>query len=632
MKNRTYAEVIRILLENKDKDYCSSEQIAYALNISKRTVLTYLDKIKGDCAQAGFEVIAKQGYGCRLIIRNEDRFYDWFASINEQEPLSDVEKRRKIIFHKLISSSNYVNIYDLADELYVSASLIRKDIKRIQPLIDQYHLTLKHSHSHGYIIIGEEKDIRNAIAKECSDCLEYIAKEENNEHRNQILDMLSASIEKNLIASNISISSQSVNSLAIHILIAINRIETDNAIRVPNIQEHERKSAEYLTAEKINKDIERIFGISLSRDELYYFSQHIKGNNSTALDSNLVFDLDDPEVITFYNLFLRSIYKRGEVDFFNDDNLRLNLMNHISLFLYRLKHDTQIVRSNLLSIKDEFPYANELAIIGLRAIEEKYGKDISEEETLYFAIHLALSLETNKDFKKYNLAVILDDSVTIFRLISYKINQVLKDKINIIQLFSYNDLNEEALAQFDILINATGKKLWFDKPVISTGEFIADNDITLIKLVMDKLDEQNDLDEFMSKDLYFVLDCSTKEELLHTAIQAISKKLGFNADEFYKSVMDREKYSSTAYSRRIAIPHPLESEKYPSFISICRLNKPILWDSKYVQFVFLFSLKNSQKTVQVFFNELSRIILSNDKIFRLQKAESYEDFIKEFYK
>ncbi len=148
---------------------------------------------------------------------------------------------------------------------------------------------------------------------------------------------------------------------------------------------------------------------------------------------------------------------------------------------------------------------------------------------------------------------------------------------------------------------------------------------------MDKLDEQNDLDEFMSKDLYFVLDCSTKEELLKEVINIISEKLCFDGNDFYNSVIEREKYSSTAYSKKIAIPHPIESGKYPNFISICRLNKPILWDDKYVQLVFLFSLNSSQKTIQVFFKELSKIILSNDKIFLLQKTETYEEFIDVFY-
>ena len=62
MENKTYVDIISLLNENKD-DYMTSEQIAYTLSISKRTVLTYLNKIKDDAADHGFKIITKQGYG-----------------------------------------------------------------------------------------------------------------------------------------------------------------------------------------------------------------------------------------------------------------------------------------------------------------------------------------------------------------------------------------------------------------------------------------------------------------------------------------------------------------------------------------------------------------------------------------
>lgn len=631
MKNKNYADIIRYLAENKENGYISSEQIAYSLNISKRTVLSYLQRIKQDSTALGFRIITKQGYGCALEVCNETVFLAWYNEIFENEIISDVEKRRKMIFIKLILTSEYVNVYDLADELYISASLVRKDIKNLKPLVEQYNLKLKHSHSHGYLIYGEEKDIRRAIAKECSDYLENFSLDSHKEYRTEVLEMLSTSINKHMISANISISPQSVNSLAIHILIAINRMETNNAISVTGISDSIEDSIEYITAEKINEDIKDIFGLSLSKDEIYYFSQHIRGNNGSALEKNLVTDLDDIEVIGFYNLFLRGIYKHSNIDFFVDTNLRYNLLNHISLFISRLKDDTQIVRSNLSRIKDEFPYANELAILGLREIEQKYQKSISEQETLYFTIHLALSLETNKSLNKYNFAVILNDSVTVFRLISHKLNQILKDKINIIQFISPEKYTAMNVFDFDIILDTTGMNKRA-KHQIYVDKFLSESDVSAILMAVEKLDEKNNLNEFMSEDLYFELECGSKEEVLKKMIHQICQKYSFDENEFYCSVIEREKCCSTAYSKKIAIPHPLDSSKYPNFISVGRLSKPVLWNDRHVQLVFLFSLSSSQKVVQGFFDKLSKLIMSNDKIFLLQKTDSYQSFIEEFYK
>ncbi len=629
MQNKI-VDVTRLLYENHDNDYITSEQIAYTLGVSKRTVLTYLDRIRDESFGNGFEIVAKQGYGCKLNIKDINAFDKWFYRLQQDEQVTEVEKRRMMIFNRLISSSNYVNIYDLADDLCVSVSSARKDISSLKSLIEKYHLQLKHSRSKGYVIVGEEKDIRNAIAKECSSFIQYMSEVQGEEEQTQMLDLLHMSIEKNLAKKNISISHDSVRSLAIHILIAINRIETNNTIKISSIPSIERKSVEYKVVERINRDINRIFGISLPKEEVYFLCQHIRSQNA---DTNLDIDLEDSEVIAFLNLFLKTILEQTRINFFDDDNLRNNLINHIFLFLKRLKSGDQIVKSNLSSIKDAFPYANELTVIGLIPIEKKYKTTISEEEKLYFAIHLELSLETNKDVKKYNLAVVLNNSETIFRLISLKINQALKDRINIIKMFTSDNLFEKDIEQFDIIVNASAKKLWFDIPTISIGEVVYDSDIELIKLIMDKLDEKSNVNEYMSKDLYFKIDCQTKEELLMHVAQKAADKYGFDAQQFYDSVMARESYSSTSYSKRIAIPHPIESNKYPNFIAICRLNKPILWsEDKYVQIVFLFSLHGSESTIQSFYKELAKLIQSPDKIFQLQKTDSYEEFVETFYR
>lgn len=630
MKNANYDNIIQLLREYRKKEYISSEKIGRILGLSKRTVLSYLDRLRAEAQGNGFQLIAKQGAGCKLVVEDPAAFDAWLRAMAQDDEPSEVEKRRMMIFWELLSSSNYVNIYDLADEFFVSPSLIRKDIKSLQSLVDRYHLTLRHSHSRGYIIVGEEQDIRTAIAQECSGWLDLLTEGGGGRHRTQVLEELSASIEKHLTAHNISISQPSINSLCIYILIAINRVETCNPIRIPELQGVESSSPEYLAVTRIGEDIGQIFGVALPEEEIRYIVLHIKGKTAPPEEGNRIPPEENWEAIEFYGLFLRSIYKQSGIDLFDDDNLKWNLISHISLFLDRMKKDQQAVHSNLSSVKDEFPYANELTILGLRPIIEKYGKRITEEETLYFTIHLALSLETKDTVKGYNLAVLLDDSMTVFKLISHKLKQALKDRINIIQLFFYSEAKEEELSKFDIIVNASGKKLWFDQPVVSTEAVLSSTDISLIEMLMDRLDERSSVHEIFRKDLYYALEAGTKEELLETVIRDVSGKLGFSAQDFYRSVTEREKFGSTAYSRHIAVPHPLESEKYPHFVAICRLDKPISWDDKNVELVFLANC--TQKTIQILFKLLSKVILSNDKMYLLQKTASYEEFIDELCK
>ena len=632
MKKNTYLNIVRLLLDASGSDgYITSEELAYKLNFSRRTILKCLNDIRSDLEGKGCELITKQGYGCRLEINDRDVFDKWYESMSEGNDDNSVEKRRRVILNRLLTANAYINIYDLADELYVSPSLVRKDVKALEPLIEEYELELKHSHSNGYMIVGNESNIRKAIAKECAAVLDQVIYEKAFHHNTETLSSLHECIADALANYNITTTPLAINSLVIHTLIAINRIETENMINAGKISECERESAEYKAAQVINDHIEDLFGISLPEQELYYFSLHINGRQMTAIDFTQVEDSDENEVIAFYNIFLRALLKDYNIDFFTDTNLRNNLLNHIGPFLHRLKNDMQIRKSNLSVIKDEFPFANELAVTGLRKIQEKYPYEISEEETLYFALHLALSMETKTNKKKYNIAIVLDDSVTVFNMMSYKITTALEKQVNMIKLFSYYSLDEKEIEKFDIIVNATAKKLWFDKPVVSTREFLSDGDVEIIRMIMNKLDDQQDIDRFMNRELFFRLEAENKDELIQKIIDEVKKHISL-PDNFYHLVMERENFGSTSYGNKIAVPHPISSEGMPEFISVCKLSKPIIWDGKYVQFVFLISLNTSGQSIQAFFSRLSKNILDNDKIFRLQKVETYEEFMNIFFK
>lgn len=89
--------------------------------------------------------------------------------------------------------------------------------------------------------------------------------------------------------------------------------------------------------------------------------------------------------------------------------------------------------------------------------------------------------------------------------------------------------------------------------------------------------------------------------------------------------------SSTEYDNRIALPHPLTaSEGISNFISIARLDKPILWNQKMVQLIFLVCTPASSKSTAWFFDKISRIICNDEAARTLIACTSYEDFAERF--
>lgn len=630
MNQNTLSLILIELLKAPKQEYVSSSSLAFSLNISKRTILKYLTLLKEDLKKHGAELVMKQGSGCLLEIYDQELFDDYYQELikSDENETDTPEGRRKQLLHKLISTNTFLNIYNLADELYVSPSLLRKDISTLTPIIKKYDLELKHSHNNGYMIIGDEKNIRKCIFRECMNAASLIV-EKTSTHKTKILSQLHDAIAESLNVMNIITTAESINSLSIHILIAINRIETGDVMAHDEAFDEIKNSIEYQAASLINDSIQKMFHTSLPDTELCYFSLHINGKkrNIINIDEDTA---QNREVVLFYNLFLRGILKIYNLDLFDDQDLMSNLMNHIPFFLNRYKNKLQIRKSNLSIIKDEFPFAYELAVCGLSYALKEAANSISEEETLYFSLHLALALDKkDENTRKYNIAIISNDPVGIFKLISNKLSKHLHQQINIIQLFSYDELSENKLDQFDLLINTTNMKLSIEKPTVYTQQFLSDNDIEIVRLMMNKMNKTSQLSDLLSKKLFFTIQAKEREEFLAKLIQHIQSEICLS-NEFYESVLERERLGSTAYSNRVAVPHPLHPGKFPSFIAVCRLKKPIKWYDKYVQLVFLVSFNAATDSTRIFFDRLSKAIMDKNQIQLLLKAENYEDFIDIF--
>ena len=61
-------------------------------------------------------------------------------------------------------------------------------------------------------------------------------------------------------------------------------------------------------------------------------------------------------------------------------------------------------------------------------------------------------------------------------------------------------------------------------------------------------------------------------------------------EEFYDKVIERERIAPTAYGNLFAIPHPIEKCAFRNAVAVCTPKHPIVWQSKKVRIIFLFSL------------------------------------------
>jgi lichenan operon transcriptional antiterminator len=123
--------------------------------------------------------------------------------------------------------------------------------------------------------------------------------------------------------------------------------------------------------------------------------------------------------------------------------------------------------------------------------------------------------------------------------------------------------------------------------------------------------------------LFFDLDVSSKDECIKETVKLINEYISLPED-FLERVQTRESLASTEYNNRIAMPHPINMIDIPEFVAVARLQKPILWNEKNVQLVFLVCNRGEINTWV--YEKLTKIIASSEISSSLIQAKSFNEF------
>lgn len=628
MYEQSKYEIIDILSNFKEPQ--TSTSIALQLGISEKTTRKYLNILKTELESHGASLTLKQGSGCVIVVHDQKK-YNEFISNNDKKDIFNLPESRKVfVITKLALTKEPINIYEMADEMFLSPSSLRNCIHSLKPQLSKYNLELYHSHNHGYMIKGTEDNIRRCLTSEWGNHPEISDTLDDCNFKTTKMRTIYDIVKDTLNSYSISISDDGISSLAMHILMAINRNETKNEIVIENTENWVKSSPEYFISNSINHKLTRTLGFTLSENELYYLTLHLNGKPRDFEHEQLRVKINS-DALTFYNKFLRKILLFSDIDFFEDKELRTSLLNHIVPFLNRLKNKMQINKSALPNIKAEFPYAYDLSLIGLSCLEKRIFDLLTQEEISYFALHIALALEKqNEDVKNLSVVILGLDNSNLFKINSFKLNKEFEDYINSITMLNIETFKTlENKERIDLVLNASNTIVESDIPTIKVHKVMDDGDIDNINKAIKKLVKYYDITSIIKEELFFEIDASSKEDLLRKQVDLISKYYVL-PENYYESILEREKMTSTAYDNGVAVPHSLLQVDDVSFISVVRLKKAINWDNKKVQLVFLICTHDSQKLTRLCFSKISKVISNSDTTYQLLNANSFKDFINTF--
>lgn len=628
MKNDRREAFIQYLASKND--WCTATNLANYFKVSTRTIRKYVNEINEDQL-----VIASSSQGYRLVSREKVKADNHYTS-----PIN----RIKVILKELILHTEGLNIFDLGDKLFLSVSSIEHDIVQANKMIKPYHLKIRHKKD-TLILIGEEREKRRLmsfiISQETSG--EFLSlKAVQNAFPNYDVFTLKDEIVSILEEFNLYVNDYIMNNLLLLLVITVDRIKNNNSVIHSSDMNKLKRNPETEAANKMADLLEDQYGISFNESERYNFILLLSSKttllNYQSLTSSSLNHYVDEHYVNLSQKLLKKVHERYFIEII-DDEFFVKFTLHIRNLIFRAKNEQMVKNSLTYKLKDSYPLIYELAVFISNQIQLMENIHIKEDEISYIAFHIGSYFERKKNLEKKIVCAVICPNYYDMRLqLIQKLERKFHDSLEIIKVLS--DSSEIALLeQIDLIISTLPIK---DEqtPSVFIHPYLTEEDYEYIQIQLNKLSKRKHnrkvkqyLDLYFDKELFMKNVYLDSDEAYIEFMSNLLHKKGYVSKEYGKSVLERERMSSTAFNNNVAVPHSMHMDATKTGICMIILDRPVTWGKEKVQVIVMISINKQQRELfSPFFEGVINILSEWRNVHELIKAKDYDDFMDKMMK
>ncbi|EAG9260518.1 PTS fructose transporter subunit IIA [Listeria monocytogenes] len=620
----TQKEILAYLHKQENK-WVTSNELAAFCECTTRTIRNNISKINE--VTPNLIRSAKQGY-----------------QINQRIPFelqteSDVtERKSKLLLELIKNSTKGVDLFELADILYISEVTLKKDIQQLKNELkeadvqivtskDRIKLIGKERAKRKYMIslLYEEGGYRESIKSRIQEMIEFVS-----------IDKLQNIVKEVLAEESITTNQYSMMNIVLHYAISIVRIQQGNTLIETQKTLIQKHSKEYEISKKIAEILSEEYQIHFSEAEtkqlglLYVGLQNEQSANANhgELDQFV-----DKKIIEALKSVLANVEETYLIDLQNEQ-LFIKLAIHVQSLYYRSRYKAYTRNLSLLDIKTSYPVTFDIAVYISSLLQEKLTIDFNEDEISFIALHIGSFLESeNRDYIRLEIGLLIEDYHDLRTNMLKKLRARFENEatIKLIENEDYED-------NFDIILT-TNRDIALEKagsifihPLLTMKDIKKiSNRIQTKKKILENHLRGQQIDRYIVRSLY--ANQIDPSELTPAKIreQMISKmeKQTFVTPEFKEKVEKREQMAPTSFPSGIAIPHSIKNDALQSGVSIMTLQEPIYWNDVKIKIIALVAISKKDATeFNDFFEKFVEIVSEPINTKRLSMAESFEAFIQ----
>ena len=622
---RKQEELINYLYTHNEK--VTANILSKALNLSIRTIKSYIAELNMN--YPSLISSSNRGYVIDKVKANSLLQY-------KDDIPQDYESRCIYIIKKtLLEKQDYIDIFDLCEELFISYSTLKKDIYKMNTSFANFKITFS-SENNKLHVGGSEQNKRKLISHVMSEevsgnFLNLTLLQES--FPDYDLDDACTLIKDICKQHHYYLNDFSCVNFILHVTIMVSRINHGNHI----INNNELIQVTNKNDEKIAKELclalEQVFNVSFNSSEILEIYILFKNNaNYINNENENVSLLVSDEIIQI----TKNIIKNVDEHFF----INLDSDNFITPFMLHLKNlKNRLIKNNLLknpmldSIKISCPTIYDISTFIAYQLTLSFHENVNEDEIAFIALHVGTEIERQKkEETKVSCLLLCPEYLNITSTLHKKIMMDFGDQLTIQKSISFE--NEILGNNFDLLITTV--------PVLESTNYFTvllppfpmsyeKNKIldAIIRIENTKKSQilTNNLNFYFNEKLFYSMNEDISKSAVINELAERMINLGYVEENFKEEIWKRETASSTAFMN-IAIPHPMKMSAYKTSIGVVISHKGIDWGNQhFVNVVFMITFnKIDNKHFHALYESL--VLLFNEPIVisEIKKCKNFNDF------
>lgn len=611
----------------------TSNELAVVIGVSQRSIKRYAK----DLIDTAAIFVSSEGYKANQKKVN-----------SATKRNSDYESIKRVLINEFTQQKE-LNLYDLADQFYLSESTVLKLLREIQLYVKPFDLDLKQN-GDSWSLLGSEMDKRKLI----SDILYRESKQTfigNDTIQDSFPDInvtqISEAIKKLTMIENIYLNTFDFNNILLHIAIATHRIK--NGYQSQNL-EKDNDEKTVIGNNDGERTQERSFGNKLI--DFVEQAENIHFSNSERQSLILIVqfsitrkhrDLEDNvkhSTIVLVDNLIKYVNSMLNIDL-RVLNFREQFAIHIQRLLERSSRGYVERNPMTAKIRKSSPIIYECAVLISNRMEEIEDITLEDDEIAYIAMHIGNAVsEYINDLHKLYVVVLMPDYQSDNDEFMSRLERLFSQDIVIGRVIHNPDMINEVdyPRKVDFVIQVNSEYSLSGIRHANISQFLTQIDykevsqlIVALKHKQEKINFTNNLEKFFPKENFKIINNETDRENLFKAICNELEQKGIVTADFKDRLEAREKMSSTAFGR-VAIPHSLQMIALKTQGYVVIDPKGINWDKEnnHVNLMFLLAINESNKQAyRNIFDDLSQIAVDPKNIARLVKSKTYDEFIKQ---